>query len=272
MKHIIIGNGNLGVDIGISLIANRQLSDEDIVFINSRSGFDPLRDIPRLCKEDIECVWLAQGGMSVGDCKRDYDKAYQTFVHMPSLWLMNAPPQVKLVFFSSDYAYEPNLSKYAELKATMDIMVADTNRGNTALIQVCSLYGEHYPERSFPGRIINACINQKEISLPMNKTTPTPTDFVAENLVRQFPKLFDDQQTLKLNMAPKGSISSYGWGQLILQDFRKVVPKDYDEERPKISHLDNSECPYTWHHLWNQRSHWFDGLKAQLNKNESLNN
>lgn len=264
MKHIIVGNGNLGTEIGISLSNQRGLSDDDITYINSRSGFDPDRDIPILGRQNVECVWIAAGGMSIEGVKMDFAKGYQTFVDMPSKWIKLLPHHIKLVLFTSDYAYEPTLSKYAELKATMDSLVHEYNRPNTCLVQVSSLYGRIYPERCFPGRIILAAMNQPEITLPINKVTPTPCDFVAENLVKRLPNIFDSKQTMRLNMAPKGSISTFGWGQLVLQDHRKISARGYDPERPQSSHLDNYACPYTWVQLWTQRANWFDEMIRKL--------
>lgn len=265
MKHIIVGNGNLGLEIGIALANQRGVSEDDVMYINTKSDFDAYRDIPKLCKKfNIECVWIAAGGMSVSQVKQDFTKGYETFVEMPTLWMDLLPQPINLILFTSDYAYEPNLSKYAELKALMDMKVSEKNRPNTCLVQVCSLYGRIYPEKCFPGRIITAAKEQETIALPLNKVSPTPCDYVAENLVRSFPKIFDHSQSMRLNMAPKGSISTFGWGQLILQNHRNVVPSGYDNERPRISHLDNYACPYTWIQLWNQRSSWFDNMKQQL--------
>lgn len=252
------------MDIGVALRDHVKVPGGDVLHMSKSAGFLYKEHVPAVADMDFTHVWIAAGGISVNEAKTNPDMARETLFDMPLAFLKQMKPDVRITVFTSDYALEPHRSLYATIKEDFHKAVIESKRPFTSLVGVSSLYGNWFPENCFPGRILTAAMGQEEMSFPVNKVTPTPTDFVALNLVNDMHLNFSDTTVKFLNMSPQGCISTFGWAQIILQDHLKVTARGYDPERPEISYMDNPKCKYQWHQLWEVRKHWFNALRHQL--------
>lgn len=270
MKHLIIGKGNLGMDIGIMLRDHLGIDSGDVTYMSKSAGFQYKEHIAPVAEMDFTHLWIAAGGVSVGEAKLDLKQAVETLYDMPMAFLRQMKKEVYITVFSSDYAYDPERSMYGKVKRLFHDEVIDMNRPRTCMVGVSSLYGKWYPQRSFPGKILKGALGQTEMRFPTNKVTPTPTDFVALNLVNDLALNYSENGLKFLNMCPNGSISTYGWAQLILQDFIPVLPSGMDPERPEVSHFANDKCKFSWSDLWKIRQGWFDDLREELRASQGM--
>lgn len=260
--HIIIGKGNLGVDLKIALMAAGQKS----VIYTKSSGFTW-----RNCREEIlrfepTHIWITAGFGSVEACEKDLVGAVETHVNLPLEIARDAPETVRVGIFSTDYAASeshpgnPNhrvqrpRSFYALTKMWMEDATALLSRGNMSVFRVCSLYGEFYPEKTFPGKI---AIYRPD-ALPTNIVVPTPTWWIAQTLVHYLDghnTLFSPTAKYIHHVAPQGpGIRISDWGRLVLGRAGIVRDLPADKKRPLSSNLGCSlpgQAP-TWQELWNQ--------------------
>lgn len=241
MRHLIIGKGNLGLDLRQALSARG-----DMVVISGRGEADHI---------DHDFIWVTAGYGSIDKCKENPLEAFNSHVLLPLEVCKKANPETKIVCFSTDYAIGEPLSLYATTKASMEVALKTFRPWNTSVVRVCSLYGEHFPERTFPGRLLRKYPNPCEVTLPPNLTTPTPTSWIARVLADN---LFAFGGNFKIvHCAPVGNLSIAHWGQLVLGDKYQISLSDYDRTRPLNSNLGCSfgsgeTCASLWQKHFNR--------------------
>lgn len=268
MRHIVLGAGNLGIDLVDSLRKKNGILDVNL--LSKSGGFDvtdPNQMHAMLTSGIYDCIWYAVGFGSVAEAKESPNLAHLFYVKIPKVITQFANNDAKLVFFSSDYAADENQphrpdminptpkSNYAFLKAQMECELFQMARPNTAIIRVGSLYGISKPLQTFPGKIIkNFSADNHFKELPQNIVTPTPTLWVSHMLAENFESLFSDRDVITHHCAPRGNVNIRDWGKMILDqsriDYKLTNRCFYDDQRPIISALGCSFNPHV--------PHWFD--------------
>lgn len=254
--HLVLGNGNLGRSLA------NQLAQRGLTYkLLDKSEF--CYPEKTLLMDKPTHVWCCIGAGSVNRAKEDFNGVISTHVQLPIHLMKTLPEKVKLVFFSTDYVADeknPSLplhktseprSLYALSKLWLEQSVVFSKRANTCVVRVGSLYGRHFPERTFPGRLRANYPVPGPVTLPRNLVTPTPTDWLAEGLLDTQSKFMFTPSPCIKHCAPKGNVSVAHWGRLILDKSYTVYEAGYDEERPKISDLNCSFWPpEDWKELW----------------------
>lgn len=273
-KHLIMGGGNLGIDLKNEIL--RQSGDRRSVdFLTRVDGFD-VRDLSAVRaaakKEDYAVIWYCVGQGSVPQARDNPEEAKIIYGAAPKAILTSARPETKVVLFSTDYVADEEdpsnphgicqsfQTEYASIRGQAERLFLGLNRPNTTVIRVGSLYGTHKPENTFPGRILGNFAKESDIRirLPRNLVTPTPTLWLAAVLVEAYlaeaNRLFNEQETTIHHCAPNGNVSVWDWGTFVLAGIRETsafaTDKFFDEERPKISALSSDFLPSNWH--WNE--------------------
>lgn len=259
--HVVIGKGNLGMDLKLALTK----AGHKVHVLTASEGFEWPESRPHLLSFNPEYIWIAAGAGSVGEVKADMTPAVKTHVIMPVEMVNSLPEGIKVGIFSTDYAADENdpdntqktnpraRSLYALTKIWMEEAVKMIRRPNTTVFRVCSLYGHHFPERGFPGKLKSRHPDPCELLLPQNWCVPTPTWWVAETIEAYIGKCFDPTRTLVHHVAPSHGCTVIQWGQKILGEGYKVGSRGFDLERPPHSKLGCSLFrPPTWEDLWLQ--------------------
>jgi dTDP-4-dehydrorhamnose reductase len=273
MKHVIFGAGNLGLDLRHEIVA--QHAGTAYLF-SRREGYD-VTDLGALemliVGLDPQVIWYCVGGGSVPDCKPgnpNYARSRLLNAEIPLVIAKMARRQAKLIVFSTDYSADetdpsnplkinPRIkSEYSAQKVEMEKKFLNyPQRPGTTVVRVGSLYGAHKPDKTFPGKILKSFgHNTAPISLPNNLVTPTPTRWVASELVRNLSSLAPPDRLTVEHVAPEGNVSVRQWGKMVLDGLRNdrdFVDSHYvDHERPAISAL-GCTLPTTvptWRDLW----------------------
>ncbi len=254
---IVIGKGNLGKDLEKALIA----SGQEVTVVSLSDGFD-YRTF-QWYGHPPRCIWVAAGIGSIKECEANPTKALETHAIMP-LELYKRFPETFFVFFSTDYCateagmwptfrsfYE--ITKHA-LERGFDAMnYANHNVLGThgCVVRVGSLYGRHFPDKCLPYKLLSSVIEKGYASCVTNKITPTPTDWLAETLVKNFHRLPEEGFH---NVAPQGNVSVIDFAKTFIdEDLIKETPIT-DQRRPYESKL---VCKFeripTWLELWTAR-------------------
>lgn len=287
MKHLIIGAGNLGIDLKNEII--RQKGDRRSVDLVSLStGFD-VRDLNSLSfkiqEQDFDYIWYTVGQGSVLQAKENIEDAKTIYGRACRQILLTAPASSKLIFFSTDYVADEDepgnpkkitesyLSDYAYVRAKSEEVMLSIDRVNSTIIRLGSLFGTHKPLNTFPGRLLKNFGTDVDVRvrLPQNLVTPTPTLWLASVLVTHIDLAFSPTGMTRHHCAPIGNVSCLDWGKFVLAGIREpsAFSSDifYDEERPKISSLGASFLPENWH--WNElwktyfKADWFELPEGQ---------
>ena len=258
-KHLVLGKGNLGTD----LYQEIKKLGHDASVMTSSTGFTWPKSIKDIMELQPDYIWVTAGAGSVEAVKQDFGIAISTHVTMPIELLLKLPPSVKICLISSDYVAsfdEPQnpykqahevKSLYALTKKTMEDAVKLIKRPNTSVVRVGSLYGAHYPLKTFPGKLKQRYPVPCELSLPSNYITPTPTSWIAQVLLRNTDKLFLSTHSTFHHCGPSNGCMVVNWGQKILGKDYTVNSKGFDETRPSSTQLGCTlEKAPTWDELW----------------------
>jgi len=281
MKHLILGAGNLGIDIKNEVI--RQSGERRNVDLVSLSEGLDVRDLnalrATLARDDYDVIWYCVGQGSVQQAKDDPESARLIYGNAPKLVAASARVDAKVIIFSTDYVADENdpgnpnavtqefLSEYASIRAKAEQYILHANRPNTAIVRVGSLYGTHKPDKTFPGRILASFGQESDtrIRLPRNLVTPTPTLWLASVLVSNLERMFNAEETVIHHCSPLGNVSVWDWATFVLKGIREPSAfshdEFFDEERPKISALGSTflETNWNWFELWQTyfKPEWF---------------
>jgi dTDP-4-dehydrorhamnose reductase len=259
MKHYIIGRGNLGLDLVQALTE----AGHETCLLTSSGGWNWRSNKEQLL--DADFVWIAAGFGSVEHTNRDPLGAFDTHVVMPIEIAKGLRPETRLICFSSDYAADESApwspgstsknprSVYAVTKISMELALRAIHRKNTFAVRIGSLYGSHLPQKTFPSRLLERYPNPCNVTLPMNRTTPTPTKWIADVMSRNLGKFNGDFRVF--HCAPQGMTPVWIWGQIILGGGYKVESHGFDQSRPLCSNLQCSfEAAPDWLELWKLHS------------------
>lgn len=271
MKHLILGNGNLGKDIFLEINA-RRLGEPKLLSKSKGLDVQNISAMKAVIEEmQPDHVWYCVGGGSVNESKMDHPLAKLSMelnAITPIRLAEMLPERIRLTVFSTDYVADESRtsnpfvqspfmrSQYAMNKAYMEGQLKQMNRPNTSVIRVGSLYGVHNPENTFPGKILqNYANNDLMIKLPSNIVVPTPTRWAAAVMLSNPEELFCSYGTLFHHCAPEGGVSVKDWAKFILRGFRADDAfhwgKDFfDTERPLFSGLGTS--------FGDRKDYWFD--------------
>lgn len=257
--HVIIGKGNLGCDLQIAL----DKAGHDARLLTPSEGFEWPEDEPHIHSLAPECIWIAAGFGSIDQCKNDPMGAIQTHTIMP-MEIADAMPETRLVVFSTDYVAnesDPNApsksvlrpkSLYACSKLWMEQGLYMLNRPLTTIVRVGSLYGSHFPEKTFPGKLVKNHPKPCQVHLPQNWVVPTPTWWIAERLASQYHRLFNEKGPITHHVAPAGGCTILQWGRKVLGEDYNIASRGFDDLRPAYSKLGYSLGGHveTWDQLW----------------------
>ncbi len=285
-KHIIIGKGNLGLDLQSAL---DKAGHDARLFTrsgNGANGWEWPECAPMFLSEhkDTECVWVAAGGASVSHCEDVWSlpEATESLFELPVGLALELPARIRLVLFSTDYAIEEvdpaparhtqaPRSIYAVIKIAMEQAIWSTRRPQTTIVRVGSLYGSHFPERTFPGKLAINNPHPGEVQVPRNFITPTPTWWIAEKMVASYEQLFGPFPRTE-HLAPRKGCTLMEWAQAVLGPGYKVKSGPYDERRPRFSQIGMSfsSDSRTWLDLWREHlARWpeFPGYRIPRTQN-----
>jgi hypothetical protein len=202
MRHLIIGYGNLGKDLEITLRTRGHHVDVSRVVMPSETDYD--------------FVWCAAGSGGPGSPRV---KHLDTNCSLTFQILDAFPAKTQKIFFSTHYLNQDphgDHSFYAKTKALLEASVKED--ANARAFRVGSLYGEHHPERTFPGKIIPRLLADERFSLPVNIVTPTPTRWLAARAIET--ALAGGDQIISLG--PANGISVYRWGVFIAEKLSRI--------------------------------------------------
>lgn len=257
--HVIIGKGNLAMDLKIAL----EREGADVTIFTRSTGFDWEKHTAAVQAVEPTHIWITAGFGSVDQCAKDIKGALETHVAMPVHLAQSLPDTVSIGMFSSDYvAYQEDLSNplkfanrprslYAVTKLSLELMMSALRRPNTTTFRVGSLYGTHFPDRCFPGKITSRYPSPCRVELPNNMVCPTPTRWAAETIVKNLGKCFDGRKWMAHNVAPSGRVSVADWGRSVLGPGYEVVDSGLDKARPMDSGLlCTLQEPPPWDALW----------------------
>lgn len=267
-RHAILGAGNLGQDLAREL--TRRGHATAAVFSRC-TGFDATsrNDLEVVLGGRYDVIWLCIGYGSVAEAKETPEVADYFHRQLPLLLATRKHARTRLVVFSSDYAAserwpdqrQPNpspRSTYAGLKVAMEAQIAALDAPRVSVIRVGSLFGEHKPQATLPGKILRnfGMANGPVVRLPSNLITPTPTLWLAGVLAQHPARIFDDAGSRLHHCAPAGNVSVADFGTFVLDGLRHSSSFDrslwYDDERPHLSALGCSflEHNWHWHEVW----------------------
>lgn len=247
-RHVIIGKGNLGMDLYLAL---KQMGHKACVKSKS-SGFLWPDSLPDLLAENPTHVWVTAGAGSVEQCQQNPGRAIDTHVRLPLELCARLPREVKICLFSTDYVADENKIKdplarrsqpqsfYALTKLMMEMGVQQLQRPRIAVVRVGSLYGVHFYERTLPGRLETAFPEPSIVSLPMNHIGPTPTSYIARVLAANQARVFLDWGPTFHHLGPSVGMTVLKFGQLVLGGKHTYQAKALDSNRPYFSEIGNS--------------------------------
>jgi dTDP-4-dehydrorhamnose reductase len=197
----------------------------------------------------INCV----GHGSIPEAEADPVGAYRLHVMLP-IQLDQRFIYSKIINFSSgfcansNYPTEPHYfnydhnSKYIASKQALENLVRTSD--HSVAIRVTNLYGKHRWDKCFPGKIEKNDVMQ----LPNNVIVPTPTDWLAKEVVSNLGHLMVG---LVYNAAPLGSTTVVEWGKYIKAD---IYTNGLDHSRPRNCAIGyNMPNPINltdWESLW----------------------
>jgi len=271
MKHLILGAGNLGLDLQHE-IETKELGDVETQSLSTGLDVTNTEQLKKLISEtEADYIWYCVGFGSVEQVKKEREKAIAIHLRAPHTIMNMAPYWSKIIFFSSDHVADEahpdradlispiHRSEFAKIKSHFEILTNNFGRANTAVVRIGSLYGLHKPLETFPGRILRTFGPNPDlkIRLPQNLVTPTPTLWLASVLLSNLDSLFNEDRPLTHHCAPSGNVSVWDWATFVLQGLREpsafTREKFIDQSRPELSALDCSFLQTNWHwnELWN---------------------
>lgn len=263
MKHIILGSGNLGMDLFHELGLNK--NNRTAIYSRSTEmkatveGGKLKGDVNEydIANSKPDVVWCTFG--NGGPCNNPMHSIEQfELLHNFPLRLAKAlqefSPHTKLVLFSTHYLNEKGSAEkslYAMAKRSMEMSMASFK--NVITYRVGSLYGVHKPATTLPGKIYSKFLDgQTTFLASLNMVTPTPTEWLAKVLVEQESWMQDHSV---MSIGPSGYMTIHQWINEILEMVPnaqfKVIPNGVDSTYPVMS---ISHCENTPHasHLWSQ--------------------
>lgn len=264
MTHLILGSGNLA--LALELAMRKRGIWSVVAPFESADSWNLDVEFPDLRPFDV--IWHCTGGRA-REAHNAGARSWKHNVDIPRR-MMDAAESARLVFFSTldcahpEYPTRPHMrcpeprSEWIRQKLALESSVITLNRPNTAFVRLGSLYGEHRPLQTFPGRLLgHKWPDEAALSLPMNEVVPTPADWAAEKLIEAMDRNLWNPSTYTCHhLAPLGSIASMDWAKLIFgprRDARGYLEKvTWDETRPRVTQGGSSldVADEHWSILW----------------------
>lgn len=251
-RHLIIGAGNLGLDLELAL---KESGCSYVRTIATKLTTDDYASIFHLHKPDY--VWITAGAGSVESCNLDPSKAIKTHVNLVLDVLTNT--KAKVICFSTNYAVNEQhptdigrkvahpTSFYVDTKIMMESVVRRFGVGRAWVVRVANLYGSHYPEKCFYKKIEG----KKDLTLPVNEMVPTSTKILAKKLVDNLNAITRTFNPI-VHAVPEGSTNAAEYARLILGPSANVNEAYEDLTRGKHAQIGCSHFPWesTWLDDW----------------------
>lgn len=173
MRTLVIGRGNLGLDIAGQYGVEAQ-EYRPFLFDHSTSSSHLQSRL-----EGYELVFLCNGGFSIKESAQSVTTAREHLMTSAMRVREKMHPEAKLVCFSSNYAAHPALSAYAQIQYDKEQALMNFDPVlPTLIVRVANLYGNHFPLKGLPGKLMLQ--RGRQLTLPQNEISPTPTHWVAE--------------------------------------------------------------------------------------------
>lgn len=240
--HLILGKGQLGMALRRTLAVNGHR-----VEVYGKRYPDLARDPDILGFRDAT-VWNCVGDGSVERAREGFDASISAHLGLSHFLMTSLHESCKLILFSSDYALEGNRSEYGLIKEMQERLFMMHHRDRTACIRITTLYGPYRPLSCFPGKLLKNFPTKQTVTLPLNHVTPTPVDWLADRLVREYAGYIDSSPH---DVCPDGSVSILNWGRMILPPDWEVIHRAEDETRPVDALLCDLNTSEDWETLWN---------------------
>lgn len=232
MKHLIIGRGSLASALRFKL----QQLEIEVIEYHRGNGFNyPIQTMS--IPEDVEVIWNTVGGGSIPEGDKDFELMNHTHLGLLLHLYQHKHAHQMLISFSSDYAAQPQKSKYAFTKYLMEQFVDTLRPDNVLLFRVSNLYDQF---KGLPTKL--HCNRDKIQVLPANLIAPTPTEWLAyhlanfdlkelEMIARKGTKLLSGKNRV-YHLAPEESMTVRDFGELVLN--KEIRLGDYDNLRPSL--------------------------------------
>lgn len=220
MDHIVLGCGNLGIDLFDELRKRYEVELTKEV------------NIPELLRKQPKVIWCCIGAGGPGGDKLKQLAAHVDLPHAIAEAFQNTP--TKIFFFSTHYLNEDPLgsrSHYALTKVNMEQFMSGYPK--VRCIRIGSLYGKHRPLSTLPGKIILNANKLSRLNASVNNVTPTPTRWLAEQFVEEaiWERFFDYPKVF--SYGPSGYVSVSHWIHQIMLERSLYVDKpikvEYEE-------------------------------------------
>lgn len=223
MHYRIIGRSNLGLDLIGNLLPNEKLLDDNST-------------------EETDILIYTPGGHIGMTRKELYDLNFNNL----NIYRKTYLPK-RVYAFSSNAVIEPWRTDYAMIKALLEMHAY--YHLDLTIFRVGSLYGRHFPERCFPYKVLR----NRPASLPTNPITPTPTEWLAKEVL----KIIREKKQGVFQIKPFGQTTPHAWAAKELGVITEIGMMD--SYRPYIPMPElNPNAPH-WLDLWKKYSNIRDG-------------
>lgn len=259
MKHVVIGGGNLGLDI---MQHGWGRDNYELKVFTLKRGFKYPTSLDPVLDEMPDHVWVTAGAGSVDRAKLNFTPFADLHIRLVMELAQKLPDHTWLHTFSTNYATD-STSLYSISKRTMEELLESYGRKHSRVYRVQSLYGWHKPMKTFPYKLMKNHPQPGRLTLPPNEIVPTPTSWLAKTLLDNLDKLTKYPYHNVFSLAPNDKTTACEWAQLILGDKYEVEPGDYDKDRPinTFSGCDILDNVETWRDLWD--SNWNNQLSQR---------
>ena len=249
MKHVVIGGGNLGIDI---MRYGMSHTTDSFKLFTASNGFRYPCSIDPILDEIPDHVWVTIGAGSVEGAVKNFNPYADLHIRLV-MELAQASTSYTLHVFSSDYTSEPLKSLYAYSKYSMEKLLQILDRPKTNIYRVGSLYGQHKAAQTFPHKLLKNYPKPCDVVVPENEVVPTPTDWIAKEVLSNV----RTKKTQYYNVLPSGITNIVEWAKLILGPEYNVYSSGMDDSRPStvpFSYDLTDKKPEDWKVLWQNRS------------------
>lgn len=287
-RHLVLGAGNLGWDLATAL----GLTSQEVHIAGRRTGnmpgfFDfqgsdgvkgvtngrPGMTIADLVAIEPDVIWCTVGAGGPSRDPNYLSTHLNAHVALPmALATAFEGRATKLIFFSTCYLNKDprgDYSGYAFSKAALEKLIEPME--NARVFRVGSLYGAHNPLSTLPGKMLLACKGLRTLPGELNLITPTPTAWIAKEMVDNRYWEFFGQIDPGQVVSPNGGLAVHEWIQIILDEIKKQTGgtvasiaqnKAYRMDYP-IDNISKVNCLYPmWDDLW--KEHGPDTIKAAI--------
>lgn len=276
MNHLILGSGNLGIDLGTWLRTighkviktTRNGGDESNTWNYPKDGMDRLWPIVEENKIDI--IWNCIGCGSVELGEEHFTSQFMMSVGLTERLLSTFTEQ-NVICFDSNYSNRP-ISKYGLNKKFQRQLVEHhwkKNKFKCFNIMIESLYGTYYPEKCLPLKIVANAIKHEKIGCHYNHICPTPTDWLGEQLAKGLDAILKNENP-NIRIKPRGSVSTSEFARTVLDMAGMIeIPVNEmgkDKWRPEVTEQEGfhplllSRDTATWQELLMERRSYYKDL------------